>query len=141
MSKQTDVAWNPWRTLATRYSHVTVVCEHELPRGIAGLWRDDTIWLCRNLTQAERRSVLTHELIHIERGLPPRHLLAREEDRVDELAARRLVRLTDLARGLHWTSNAHELAEELWTDAHTIRVRLDTLTAEERAWLTNQFTE
>lgn len=130
--------WHPWRTLATQYPHITVSCDHVLPRGVAGLWHGDTIWLCKNLTQAERRSTLTHELIHVDRGtVPPVHA-KREEFYVDTLAARKLIPLPDLLRGLQWTNDDYELAEELWTDVHTVRVRRQNLTASERAWLADR---
>lgn len=119
--------WHPWRTAAERYPHITIVTEHPLPRGVAGLIKDTTIWLCSTLTQAERRSVLTHELQHLERGIPAPEYLAREERLVDELAARQLIPLPKLIEVLHWTRDPYEIADELWTDAHTVRVRLNTL--------------
>lgn len=91
--------------------------------------------MCNTLTQAERRSTLTHELIHLDRGLVPLVHRAREERRVDALAARRLIPLPDLLRGLQWAQDDHELAEELWTDVHTVRVRRESLTIAERAWI------
>ncbi|SHX93417.1 Uncharacterised protein [Mycobacteroides abscessus subsp. bolletii] len=130
--------WHPWRTLATRYPHIAVSCDHVLPRGVAGLWQGQTIWLCKTLTQAERRSTLTHELIHVDRGLAPVVHSAREERLVDVLAARRLISLPDLLHGLQWTSDDYELAEELWTDVHTVRVRRQNLTPTERAWLADR---
>jgi hypothetical protein len=36
-----------------------------------GLQHGHRIWLCRTLTQAERRCTLTHELVHRERGPVP----------------------------------------------------------------------
>ncbi|MGH3956433.1 MAG: hypothetical protein ACRDTI_20605 [Mycobacterium sp.] len=130
--------WHPWRALATRYPHIAVSCDHVLPRGVAGLWQGETIWLCKSLTQAERRSTLTHELIHVDRGLAPIVLRAREEHMVDVLAAQRLISLPDLLHGLQWTNNDYELAEELWTDVHTVRVRRQNLTQGERAWLADR---
>jgi hypothetical protein len=105
---------------------------------VAGLWQGETIWLCKSLTQAERRSTLTHELIHVDRGLAPIVLRAREERMVDVLAAQRLISLPDLLHGLQWTNNDYELAEELWTDVHTVRVRRQNLTQGERAWLADR---
>ena len=127
--------WHPWRIAAELYPHITIVCKHELPRGVRGLLRGDTIWLCKTLTQAERRSTLTHELLHVSRGIAPPQLQAREERRVDELAARRLISLNDMLRGLQSAQDDRELAEALWTDVHTVRVRRETLTPFEVAWL------
>lgn len=105
---------------------------------MAGLWQDQTIWLCRTLTQAERRSTLTHELIHVDRGLAPVVHRAREERLVDVLAAQQLIPLPNLLHGLQWTNDDYELAEELWTDVHTVRVRRQNLTPSERAWLADR---
>ncbi|SKG53272.1 Uncharacterised protein [Mycobacteroides abscessus subsp. massiliense] len=130
--------WHPWRTLAEHYPHIAVSCDHVLPRGVAGLFKGNTIWLCKSLTQAERRSTLTHELIHVDRGIAPVIHRAREERCVDVLAARRLIPLPALLRGLQWTNDDYELAEELWTDVHTVRVRRQTLTPAERDWLADR---
>ncbi|BBZ85105.1 hypothetical protein MA5S0422_3942 [Mycobacteroides abscessus 5S-0422] len=105
---------------------------------MAGLIKGNTIWLCKSLTQAERRSTLTHELIHVDRGIAPVIHRAREEHYVDVLAARRLIPLPALLRGLQWTNDDYELAEELWTDVHTVRVRRQTLTPAERDWLADR---
>lgn len=130
--------WHPWRTLAVQYPHIAVSCDHVLPRGVAGLWKGETIWLCKTLNQAERRSTLTHELIHVDRGIASPIHIAREEHYVDVLAARRLIPLPALLRGLQLTNDDRELAEELWTDAHTVRVRRQNLTPTERAWLADR---
>jgi len=127
--------WHPWRTLGTHFPHIVVSCEYQLPEGVRGWWRGNTIWLCKTLNQAERRSTLTHELLHVTRGLAPRDLREREERRVDELAARKLIPLPELLHGLQWSTNDDELAEALWTDVHTVRVRRETLTPIEIAWL------
>ena len=67
-----------------------------------GLQQGRRIWLCRTLTQAERRCTLTHELVHRERGPVPRDpaAAAAEERAVDEIAARRLITLGSLVDGL-----------------------------------------
>ncbi|MHC9291990.1 ImmA/IrrE family metallo-endopeptidase [Mycobacterium sp. LTG2003] len=131
--------WHPWRTAAERYPHINIVCKHKLPRGIRGLLKGDTIWLCKTLTQAERRSTLTHELLHVSRGVPPPPLRAREERQVDELAARKLIPLHDLSRALRVSRDAAELADELWVDRHTVQVRLSTLDPIETAELEHEF--
>lgn len=120
--------WHPWRYLAERYPHITVITRHRLPGHTMGLIRGDRIWICASCDQAERRSTLTHELWHLDRGivtLP--HLVAREERIVSELAARDLIPLPELIDALKWTRSIGELADELWTDEPTVRVRLNTL--------------
>ncbi|AGM28130.1 ImmA/IrrE family metallo-endopeptidase [Mycobacteroides abscessus] len=131
-------SWHPWRIIGERYPHIIVSNRHRLPRGVRGLWKGNTIWLCKTLTQAERRSTLTHELLHIERGLAAPTHRGREERLVDILASRHLIPLPALLRGLQWTNDDYELAEELWTDVHTVRVRRNNLTAAERTWLADR---
>lgn len=70
---------------------------------------------------------MTHELQHVERGVPDADLLAREERLVDELAARQLIPLDDLTRALRASRDPYVMAEELWCDAHTVRVRMNSL--------------
>lgn len=119
--------WNPWHTVGVRYPEIVVCSKHLLPEGIVGLWEDGIIWLCRSLNQAERRSVLTHELTHVDRGIVPMKYRASEERIVDRLAARRLIELPALIDQMRCTRDHYELAERLWTDAHTVRVRLENL--------------
>jgi hypothetical protein len=122
--------WHPWRHLAEEYPHITVDLSHELPGDMMGYTDGNTIWLCKTLNQAERRSTLTHELKHIVRGGVPRgsrHAVMREEQIVSELSARQLITLDRLVAALRWTQHPDELAEELWTDTPTVRCRLKTL--------------
>ena len=131
--------WHPWRTAAQRYPHITIVRKHRLPPGIRGLIQGDTIWLCSSLTQAERRCALTHELHHVERGVPTPDLLTREERLVDELAARQLIPMLDLISALRTSRDPYRMAEDLWCDAHTVRVRMSTLDPLETAHLEHEF--
>lgn len=88
-----------------------------------------------DLTQAERRSTLAHELVHAERGDEPcvsGWHEGKQERLVSELAARQLISLDRLTDALRWSQDEHELAEELWVDADTVRARLDTLTITEQ---------
>lgn len=129
--------WHPWKVAGERFPHITISSHYQLPKGVAGLWKDTTIWLCSTLTQAERRSVLTHELQHVERGLAAPIYREREERIVDELAARKLIPLPDLIEVLRWTRDPHEMAHELWTDVHTIRTRMNNLDPIEIAEIEN----
>lgn len=121
--------WHPWRTLRNEHTDVQLSCRHRLPDQIMGLQRGARIWLCRTLTQAERRCTLTHELVHRERGPVPADpaAAAREEQIVDEIAARRLITLPQLADGLRWSRQPRELAEHLWVDQPTLQTRMATL--------------
>ncbi len=135
-----DFAWHPWRALRVHYSDVEVSCRYRLPDHLMGLQQGATIWLCRTLTQAERRCTLTHELVHRERGPVPADpaAAAAEERAVDRIAARRLITLPSLLDGLRWTQRLPELAEHLWVDEPTLRTRLDTLDPIEVAHLEHE---
>lgn len=128
---------HPWRVLRDRFPHITIDLDHEIPGDRAGVWIGDTIYIDRRLTQAARRSTLEHEVCHVDRGFVPDDpvLIAREEAFVDELAARNLITLDALIAALRWCQGvaSAELADEVWTDRHTLNVRLATLTRAERA--------
>jgi hypothetical protein len=114
---------------------VDVVLVDDLPT--CGHWDPDarTIYLRRGLTQRQRRAVLAHEVEHAsndDRVLLDAVLHARRERATDAVAARRLIPIELLAHAAVWTGNERELADELWVDVHTVRVRLATLTAAER---------
>ena len=101
------------------------------------------IVLADDLTQAQRRCTLAHELVHAERGdiscCSDWHA-NKQERRVDQLAARRLIGLDQLIDALLWGDDERELAEVLWVDVETVRARLSGLTEvekqiiEERLW-------
>lgn len=111
--------WHPWRALRDQHPDIVVSCQHRLPDRIMGLQRGARIWLCRSLTQVERRCTLSHELLHVERGPLPADPVgaAREERAVDQLAARRLITLPDLVDGLRvHRDDPAQLADHLWVD-------------------------
>lgn len=84
-------------------------------------------------TQAQRRSTLTHELVHVERGSAPPLWRAQDEHRTKVAAAYRLISLERLIDGLRWARSWSELAEELWVDEETARIRVQHLHPSERA--------
>lgn len=100
-------------------------------------WTEKGIYIDRVLGQAARRCALTHEIVHLERGPVPRdeRLAAIEERIVSALAAQRLITLPALTEALMWVApdNQYDLAEELWVDTPTLRIRLSTITSAERA--------
>jgi hypothetical protein len=111
-----------------------------LPPPPMGLWDESTrtVWLHRDLTSAERRSTLAHELVHAERGDVPCGdpvLDTRQELRVESEAARRLLPLPLLSDVLRWARDPREAAAELDVDPAMLAVRLADLTAAERARL------
>lgn len=132
----TDCRHHPWRRLRDDHPHIDIVFA-PLPDDISGYWDGETtIYIDSRLTQSARRSTLEHETWHMRRGIVPTNsiLLAREEAVVDELAARSLITIEALIDGLRWCRGVTgaELAEEVWTDQHTLNVRLATLTLAER---------
>lgn len=96
-----------------------------------------TVTVDKRLLQAERRCTIAHELEHIRRGPLPTDpvLAAREEAAIDQAVARRLVTLDALAAALAWSSDPHEVAEELWVDVPTLLTRIHHLHPSERAYL------
>lgn len=125
--------YHPWREADALGLRIIV---RDLPDALWAAWHapSRTILVDRRLTQAERRVALAHELVHVERRDTCRQTERVELD-VHLTAARRLIRLDDLADALVWTRQLRELADELWVDDTTLRQRLDSLTAEEVAWL------
>lgn len=95
--------WRPWAELRAR-THV-VLEWRRLPAKVRGLWArtasGSVIVLDVGLDRRARRCVLTHELVHDERGLGHEPgiapaVLAKEEALVAREAARRLVPLDEL---------------------------------------------
>ncbi|WP_333618127.1 hypothetical protein [Dietzia sp.] len=62
---------------------MTVNTRADLPAHIDALTDGTRIWFRRGLTQAQRRSALAHELVHIERGPVPPFAEAKEEELVE----------------------------------------------------------
>ena len=142
--RESDPA-HPWRNLHHCFPDIEVVyCD--LPDDVGGWWDGDrTIYLDQRLTQRGRRSALAHELWHIRRGVVPRDavLRAREEATVDELAARELITIESLIAAVLWCRGVSgaDMADEVWTDPHTLGVRLATLNDDERAQIEDALAE
>lgn len=134
--------WHPWRYMAQHFPHVIICTTYELEQGVRGLIRGDRIWLCRTLDQAGRRSTLSHEIGHLERGVidhPTDSIYTLREERiVDELAARRLIPIDKLIDALRWSQNPAEVAEILWTTERTVKCRMASLDPVEVAELEYQ---
>lgn len=125
-----NMSWHPWRALRT-FPDVTL---HWARRpGLLGTWSSTTrtITLHPDQSHAERRCKLTHELVHAERN-DTGSCDIKTELQVHRLAARRLITRAALIDALAWSGDEYELAEELWVDVDTIRVRLAGLTAAEQ---------
>lgn len=103
---------------------------------VDGVWDPDTrtIWLHQDLTPAQRRCTLAHEVIHAARGdekCADHVLTARQERLVDEIAARLLIPLGALADALATDPHEMALCDALHVDVPTLTARLRYLTAEE----------
>lgn len=122
--------WHPWRALSRRPD--ISLRWHAAP-GRLGSWceRTRTVTLHPGQSQAERRSSLSHEMIHAERGHAG-PCTGTVERQVDAEAARRLISDDALVDALLWSQDEHELAEELWCDVATVRARLADLTDAEK---------
>lgn len=94
------------------------------------------------MTQAERRSTLAHELVHLERGPAVRGYVEWDEREVSKEAARRLLPgIREVGEALAWSLDLTEAADELWVDVGTLRVRLEHLHPAERAYLKRRLEE
>lgn len=126
------MTYHPWRHLRSQ-PHLTLEWT-ELPDGYLAVSSADTIWMEQRQRQAQRRSTLTHELVHREHGdvgcQPPS-----VEAQVEEVAARKLIPLAALAEAIVWAMSEEELAVDLWVDLGMVHTRLATLTTEESGYI------
>lgn len=124
---------HPWRRLR-ELAHITLRWHDGGPRGQCKHSTQE-ISIRRDLSQAERRSALAHELEHLARGPAIVGHVARDEADVTDRTARYLIPFGSLVDALLWANDDHELAEALWVDVYTVRARLAGLTATETALL------
>lgn len=116
--------WHPWRTLREQYPHLRVVTTRHLPAGRHGYNDGRYIWICTSLNQVQRRCALTHEIIHIERGIFPAD--AAEEALVERLTATRMIPFDELLSAFRWHRHPDpaEMAEELWVTVDVLDTRM-----------------
>lgn len=128
--------YDPWRHLEEHWPEIEVVIE-PMSGSLLGVLRYPVIALRADTSAAQRRCTLAHEIVHLERGVDDcGPWSAREELRVHREAARRLIRVADLAaaiRELGGTDDLAALAQLLDVDLETARLRLDRLTPADRA--------
>lgn len=101
------MAERPWRMLRDRPEIEFLLCD--LPPGVRAIHarrgEDRAILISRALSPADRLAALAHELVHDERGHAGHHpdhphwapCVAREENRVDNIVAGRLLPPDELA--------------------------------------------
>jgi len=101
--------------------------------------RSKVILLEAGASRAERRCSLAHAVAHLDLGHTARRnkvIDKRQEAAANQLAARRLISIEQLAGVLRWTRDSHEIACELGVDLSTLRCRHQHLHPSERALLT-----
>lgn len=126
-------SWNPWRELRYR-RHITLGLT-DLPETTGGAvyvtWPggDAVVLIDLRLDRTHRNAALAHELVHDEWGIDDHHsrsalwppVRARDERRVDEEVARRLVPLDDLEQVVA-LAEADGVALEAWEVAEEFDV-------------------
>jgi hypothetical protein len=133
-------AYDPWADLRQNWPNVTVVIE-PMTGDLLGEVRDygRVIALRADTSAAQRRCTLTHELVHLERGiLDCGPWLQREEGLVHAEVSLRLIPLTSLIAAIRSLGGADDpaaLAQWLEVDSETLAVRLSRLTRAERRML------
>lgn len=131
---------HPWRRLRD-LADVTLLWHDGGPAGLTN-FGESTISLRRGLNQAERRSTVLHECLHVERGPVPLGMARGEEVRVEKEAARLLMPdIKVVGEALAWAHDLGEAADELWVDEQMLRVRLQHLHPAERGWLKQRLEE
>jgi Zn-dependent peptidase ImmA (M78 family) len=137
------MGYSPWGDAAVRLPHVHIELCPIAP--VRGAWvpSERVILLDDALSRVELRSVLAHEIAHVDNAdhdCPPRgpdrvRLARRRELAADTLAARRLITLDELADALAWARRAEEAAAELDVTVPILRRRLAALTPAEQLLL------
>jgi hypothetical protein len=108
-----------------------------MPPGLLGELRYPLIALRAGTSAAQRRCTLTHEIVHLERGVRDcGPWQAREEMHVHREVARRLIDVATLARAVRFLGGDDDraaLACALDVDAETLALRLKLLSSHERS--------
>lgn len=132
-----DERYDPWLDLRQNWPNTRVVIE-SMTGDLLGEVREGgrVIALRAGTSAAQRRCTLTHELVHLERGiLECGPWLQREELWVHSTAASRLVPLGFLIAAVRDLGDAQDsatLAQYLDVDGDTLAVRLARMTSVER---------
>jgi hypothetical protein len=125
--------YDPWQDLHDNWPEVQVVLA-PLPGRLLGELRYPLIRLRAASSAAQRRCTLTHELLHLERGVRECGPWAAREERIIEAeTARRLLPLQSLIAALRWlgAEDHGAVAAALDVDTQILRARLDGLSSQE----------
>lgn len=126
------MTYNPWKALD---ADPTLRLVWHRSHDAYGWYDADThtIYLDPDQGQASLRCTLTHELEHAaDRDHTCNRVAAKNERLCSDRAARKLITLPALCKGLLLAVDEEELAEELWVDVDTVRARLRGLTEDEK---------
>jgi hypothetical protein len=132
--------YDPWRDANQNWPHTRVVIER-MAGDLLGEVRDAgrLIALRAGTSHAQRRCTLTHELVHLERGLLECGPWSqRAEWLVHDEVARRLIPLGALAAAIRTLGTAEDLpalAQSLDVDSETLQLRFTRLDRSERRLL------
>ena len=130
--------YDPWTDLAENWPQIEVVVR-PMRGTLLGELRYPVISLRAGTSSAQRRCTLTHEIVHLERGVTDCGLwAAREERRVDVAVAQRLLPIDLLVATYREGGGADQpgaLARLADVDLDTWLLRLRTLTKDERTLL------
>ncbi|MCU1589238.1 MAG: hypothetical protein JWP11_494 [Frankiales bacterium] len=129
---------NPWRVLRGAWPMTQGWAD--LPAGERGRLypKLSVILLDRRLGQAALRSTLAHDLAHWildHDTCYDRRSGHRLEREAEAFAARWLVDIEQYVRALRWSSNDHEVADELWIDLPLLAAWRECMDEEERAYV------
>ncbi|WP_413456027.1 ImmA/IrrE family metallo-endopeptidase [Glutamicibacter sp. FR1] len=91
---------------------------------------DNTIFIDPELSEAETKCVLMHEIIHLELGHVGCQPTSVERE-VQLMVARRLVQFDDLRRVAGWSNCPREMADELGVTEQVVLDRMATLDGDE----------
>ncbi|QXN74251.1 IrrE-like protein [Gordonia phage Aleemily] len=118
--------YDPWADIAARYPHITVDRTRSLGDGLFGEWVGDTIYLDRDLSPEQARCTLTHEIVHLERGVPCDVDDPAEEAIVEGIAARKLIDMADYVDIMvrMTLNNFQQIADELNVDTTMLAMRV-----------------
>lgn len=118
--------YNPWLDAFQRYPQVHIEWHAIAPAHAIWSPSHDVILVDENISRAERRCALAHEIAHMDTGdrsTDSCWLSARQETAADRLAARRLVDVNELAGVVRWCRDPREVAEELEVTLSVLAMR------------------
>lgn len=126
--------WHPWRAFRER-EHLTLSWHDS--DDLLGCIEHSTgdVSLTTGMLQSERRSTITHELIHDERGPAPAGFEEQEEATVRRLTAERLIPFAELVDAMFWCYGEWELADHFHVDVDVVVDRLRSLSPSETAFI------